>query len=426
MSSAFNWILTATEFSMTTLRTLVSHHILFAIGIVLIVGYILGKVADKLKLPVVTGYIIAGILLGESIGNVIELKMVHALRPITEIALGLIAIAIGGEFSRSKLKSIGKGIIILTLFQIGLTFVLVSGALMLIGFKYEFSLLLGAIATATAPAATVAIVQSLRARGKFIDYLYGLVALDDAGSVIIFGFVFAFIGITLPNISGIKSNPMIMILTALGEIFLSIIIGIVVGFILHKATHKKQNKSEIMIIALGIIFIVISLAHPLHISPLITNIVIGVTLVNLSHKNQRISRILEGLTPPIYAAFFAIAGTELQLGIFTQPGILIIGVIFVVARMIGKYFGVYLGALTVHSDAVTKQYLGICMFPQAGVAIGLVLMIQASPIIANSTPEMQHLAINMVNIVIFSVFINELVGPVLSKWAIIKGTGIKP
>jgi len=426
MSSAFNWILTATEFSMTTLRTLVSHHILFAIGIVLIVGYILGKVADKLKLPVVTGYIIAGILLGESIGNVIELKMVHALRPITEIALGLIAIAIGGEFSRSKLKSIGKGIIILTLFQIGLTFVLVSGALMLIGFKYEFSLLLGAIATATAPAATVAIVQSLRARGKFIDYLYGLVALDDAGSVIIFGLVFAFIGITLPNISGIKSNPMIMILTALGEIFLSIIIGIVVGFILHKATHKKQNKSEIMIIALGIIFIVISLAHPLHISPLITNIVIGITLVNLSHKNQRISRILEGLTPPIYAAFFAIAGTELQLGIFTQPGILIIGVIFVVARMIGKYFGVYLGALTVHSDAVTKKYLGICMFPQAGVAIGLVLMIQASPIIANSSPEMQHLAINMVNIVIFSVFINELVGPVLSKWAIIKGTGIKP
>jgi len=304
--------------------------------------------------------------------------------------------------------------------------VLVSGSLILIGFKYEFSLLLGAIATATAPAATVAIVQSLRARGKFIDYLYGLVALDDAGSVVLFGLVFAFIGVTLPNISGIKNNPMIMIFTALGEIFLSIIIGIVVGYILHKATHKKQNKSEIMIIALGMIFIVISLAHPLHISPLITNIVIGATLVNLSNKNQRISRILEGLTPPIYALFFAIAGTELQLGIFTQPGILILGVVFVIARMIGKYFGVYLGALSSHSDQTTKKYLGICMFPQAGVAIGLVLMIQASPIISNATSEMQHLAINMVNIIIFSVFINELIGPVLSRWAIIKGTGIKP
>ncbi len=426
MSSTFNWLLTSAEFCMTTLRTLVSHHILFAIGVVLIVGYLLGKLADKLKLPVVTGYIIAGILLGESIGNVIELKMVHALRPITEIALGLIAIAIGGEFSRSKLKSIGKEVFILTMFQIGLTFVLVSGALMLIGFKHEFSLLLGAIATATAPAATVAIVQSLRARGKFIDYLYGLVALDDAGSVVLFGLVFAFVGLTLPNISGIKNNPMIMILTALGEIFLSIIIGIVAGFILHKATYKKQNKSEIMIIALGIIFIVISIAHPLHISPLITNIVIGATLVNLSYKNQRISRILEGLTPPIYALFFAIAGTELQLGIFAQPGILILGVIFVIMRMIGKYFGVYLGAIAMRSDEPTKKYLGICMFPQAGVAIGLVLMIQASPIIANATSEMQHLAINMVNIIIFSVFINELFGPVLSKWAILKGTGIKP
>lgn len=425
MSSFFSSILNSVDYCLVGLRNLVSHHILFAIGVVLIVGYLLGKLADKLKLPAVTGYIIAGILLGESIGKVIELKMVHALRPITEIALGLIALAIGGEFSRTKLKAIGKGVVILTFFQIGLTFVLVSGALILVGFRYEFSLLLGAIGTATAPAATVAIVQSLRARGKFIDYLYGLVALDDAGSVILFGLVFAFVGLTLPNTTGIPNRPFLMILTALGEIFLSIIIGIVVGFIMHKATYKKQSTSEIMIISLGMVFIVISLAHPLHISPLITNIVIGATLVNLSHKNQRISRILENLTPPIYAAFFAIAGTELQLGIFAQPGILILGVVFVIARMVGKYLGVYLGAISARSDKKTKKYLGICMFPQAGVAIGLVLMTQASPIIANATPVMQTLAINMVNIVIFSVFINELLGPALSKWAIIKGTGIK-
>jgi len=109
MSSAFNWMVASFEFCTTTLRTLVSNHILFAIGVVLIVGYLLGKLADKLKLPVVTGYIIAGILLGESIGNVIELKMVHALRPITEIALGLIALAIGGEFSKSKAEIRWKG-----------------------------------------------------------------------------------------------------------------------------------------------------------------------------------------------------------------------------------------------------------------------------------------------------------------------------
>lgn len=425
MSSFFSSILHGVDFCLVGLRNLVSHHILFAIGVVLIVGYLLGKLADKFKLPAVTGYIIAGILLGESIGKVIELKMVHSLRPITEIALGLIALAIGGEFSRTKLKAIGKGVVILTFFQIGLTFALVSGTLILAGFKYEFSLILGAIATATAPAATVAIVQSLRVRGKFIDYLYGLVALDDAGSVVLFGLVFAFVGLTLPNTTGIPNKPALMILTAFGEIFLSIIIGVIVGFIMHKATHKKQSTSEIMIISLGIVFIVISLAHPLHISPLITNIVIGATLVNLSHKNQRISRILENLTPPIYAAFFAIAGTELQLGIFAKPGILILGVIFVIARMIGKYFGVYLGAIAAKSDDKTKKYLGICMFPQAGVAIGLVLMTQASPIIANATPAMQILAINMVNIVIFSVFINELMGPALSKWAIIKGTGIR-
>jgi len=425
MLSFFSLIHNGVDFCLVGLRNLVSHHILFAIGLVLIVGYLLGKLADKFNLPAVTGYIIAGILLGESIGKVIELKMVHALRPITEIALGLIALAIGGEFSRTKLKAIGKGVIILTFFQIGLTFVLVSGALILVGFKYEFSLLLGAIATATAPAATVAIVQSLRARGKFVDYLYGLVALDDAGSVILFGLVFAFVGLTLPNTTSIPSKPLLMFLTAFGEILLSVIIGLFVGFIMHKVTHKKQSTSEIMIISLGMVFIVISLAHPLHISPLITNIVIGATLVNLSYKNQRISRILENLTPPIYAAFFAIAGTELQLGIFAKPGILIFGVIFVIFRIIGKYLGVYLGAIAAKSDKTIQKYLGICMFPQAGVAIGLVLVTQASPIISNATPEMQGIAITMVNIVIFSVFINELLGPVLSKWAIIKGTGIK-
>ena len=403
------------------LRTSISQHVLFAIGILLIAGYLLGKLAEKVKLPVITGYIVAGILLGESIGSVIEFKMVHSLRPITEVALGLIALAIGGEFSRAKLKIIGKEVLIIAIFQIVITFVLVSLVMILLGFNFEFSLLLGAIATATAPAATVAVVQNLRARGKFIDYLYGLVALDDAGSVILFAVIFAFIGTIIAKANGSSIASGIMIANAFWEIILSLLIGFLGGYILHKATRKRQNKSEIMIISLGIVFITIGIAHPLHISPLITNITIGATLVNLSSKNQRISRILGTLTPPIYAAFFAIAGTELQLGIFAKPQILLLGIAFVIVRMIGKYSGVYLGAISSKSDSNIKNYLGICMFPQAGVAIGLVLMIQASPIIANATPQIQNLAINMVNIIIFSVFVNELLGPPLSRLAIIKG-----
>ena len=402
----------------------VSQHILFAIGILLISGYLLGKLAEKLKLPVITGYIVAGILLGESIGSVIELEMVKSLRPITEVALGLIALAIGGEFSRAKLKIIGKEVLIIAILQILITFVLVSLVMILLGFNFEFSLLLAAIATATAPAATVAVVQNLRARGKFIDYLYGLVALDDAGSVILFAVIFAFIGTIIAKANGSSIAGGILIANALWEIILSLLVGVLGGYILHKATRKRQNKSEIMIISLGIVFITIGIAHPLHISPLLTNIMIGATLVNLSPKNQRISRILGTLTPPIYAAFFTIAGTELQLGIFAKPEILFFGIAFVIVRMIGKYSGVYLGAISCKSDSNVKNYLGICMFPQAGIAIGLVLMIQASPILANASSQIQNLATNMINIIIFSVFVNELLGPPLTKWAIIKGADL--
>ncbi|MBC8313019.1 MAG: cation:proton antiporter [Candidatus Cloacimonetes bacterium] len=402
----------------------VSQHILFAIGILLISGYLLGKLAEKLKLPVITGYIVAGILLGESIGSVIELEMVKSLRPITEVALGLIALAIGGEFSRAKLKIIGKEVLIIAILQILITFVLVSLVMILLGFNFEFSLLLAAIATATAPAATVAVVQNLRARGKFIDYLYGLVALDDAGSVILFAVIFAFIGTMIAKVNGSSIAGGILIANALWEIILSLLVGVLGGYILHKATRKRQNKSEIMIISLGIVFLTIGIAHPLHISPLLTNIMIGATLVNLSPKNQRISRILGTLTPPIYAAFFTIAGTELQLGIFAKPEILFFGIAFVIVRMIGKYSGVYLGAISCKSDSNVKNYLGICMFPQAGIAIGLVLMIQASPILANASSQIQNLATNMINIIIFSVFVNELIGPPLTKWAIIKGADL--
>ncbi|MBC8525686.1 MAG: cation:proton antiporter [Candidatus Cloacimonetes bacterium] len=421
MPTFFSEAHTTVNLVLNYFREAINGHILLAIGIVLIAGYILGKLAEKVKLPVITGYIIAGILLGESIGSVIEIKMVKSLRPITEVALGLIALVIGGEFSRTKLRAIGKNVVIITLFQIGVTFLLVSFALILIGLKFEFAILLGTIATATAPAATVAVVQSLRARGKFIDYLYGLVALDDAGSVLLFAIVFAFVGTVISKANGLATSGGIMLAGAFMEILLSLIIGFIGGYILHKATHKRQNTSEIMIISLGVVFIIIGFSHPLHLSPLITNMMVGATLVNFSTKNQRISRILETLTPPIYAAFFAIAGTELQLGIFAKPQILILGIIFVIFRMIGKYSGVYLGAISSKSESNIKNYLGICMFPQAGVAIGLVLMIQASPIITNATPQMQNLAINMVNIIIFSVFVNELIGPVLSKWAIIKG-----
>lgn len=445
------------------LKDLLCEHAMFATGLLLLTGYIIGEVAGKCRLPEITGYIVAGLLLGESVAGVFPKEMSHSFTIITEIALGLIALTIGAEFSISKLKRIGSAAVIITAAQIIATFVLVTGGLWFVGMDIPFALLLGAIATATAPAATVAVVQSLRARGKFIDYLYSVVALDDAGCVILFGLVFAFTSRML-GAGGADGGAGAAILHAFGEVFFSILVGVVAGLILHKMTQRKTSNNEIMIIALSTVFLSTAVAIVFHLSPLLTNMAAGCVLVNLAARNHRIFRILEPLTPPLYALFFVIAGTELNLAVIFKREILILGAVYIVARSIGKYGGVWLGCLASRIGEPIRGNLGWCMLPQAGVAIGLVLLVQTAPALqpaglrttnphaphavhagpaeaaAPATPAMAEtkekikspaagglteaqfaLIGTMVNIVLLSVFVNELIGPPLSKMAIIRG-----
>ncbi|MFC2140662.1 cation:proton antiporter [Candidatus Auribacterota bacterium] len=197
------------------------------------------------------------------------------------------------------------------------------------------------------------------------------------------------------------------------------------AFVYIKSLRKKKNNKEIVILALGIIFATTSIAISLHLSPLITNMALGTMLINLSANNHRIFRLLEPLTPPIYALFFVIAGTELQPQVVLNFNIMLFGVAYILLRALGKYTGVFFGAYLSKSDAKIRNYLGLCMFPQAGVAIGLVLFIQATPITASLATEQSNMMINLVNIVLLSVFVNELVGPLLSKIGIVKGVELE-
>ncbi len=405
------------------IRVMLNHHPLFAVGLLLLVGYFIGKIASKIKLPEITGYIIAGLIMGKSITGIVTHTMGESLQVITEVALGLIALTIGSEFSWFKLKRTGREVIIITLIQLFATFLSVTVALFLFKMPLPFALLLGAIASATAPAATVAIVHSLRAHGLFIDYLYGIVALDDAGSVILFGIIFS-ISSSFLHVAGEAHNMMLMILHAVGEVFLSIVLGLISGFFLHFFTRKKSNNNEILILSLGIILFTTALSIVLHLSPLLTNMATGAILINLSARNHRIFRIIEPVTPPLYALFFIIAGTELKLDVIFNTGTLIFGLVYILSRAIGKYSGVYIGCHISKTSNKIKKYLGVCMFPQAGVAIGLVLLIQTSPVfnkIAMNNELHASLISNLINIVLLSVLVNELLGPPLSKYAIIKG-----
>lgn len=394
-----------------------SPSVIFSVSMLLLVGYLMGHLAEKIKLPAITGYIVAGILVGHNVLNLIQPQNMSMLYVLSEVTLSFIAVIIGGEFSFEKLKLYGIHIVIITLAQMFLTFGLVSFGMLLVGIPNYIAFVLGAISAATAPAATVVIVEKLKAKGKFVDYLYGIVALDDAGTVIIFSIAFA-ISATLMGAAEVSISS--TILHAFKEVGFSLVIGVLGGLATHYATIKKRNMNEVKILALGFIFLSTAISIGLGLSPLIANMALGMVLVNMSKKNVRILFSFEPLTSPLYAVFFGIAGVELKLEIFADSSVLLAGFTFIFLRAIGKYFGVFFAAWGIGMDKKIRNYLGLSLLPQAGVAIGLVLFVQASPLMANLSDAV-HLEISkMINIVLMSVFFNEIVGPPLSKIAIVK------
>jgi len=403
-----------------------SQHIVFGTGMLLLIGYFAGRFAEKIRLPAITGYIFAGLLLSDSVTGIIHESVALRMTSITEIALGMIAITIGAEFEFSHLRKIGVRVLIITLMQSLFAFILVTAGLLFMKMEMSYALILGTIATATAPAATVVIVKELRARGEFVDYLYGVVALDDVICVILFSIIFALVAPGLAGtIAGNESTLMSGISHAGLEILFSCLLGAISGFLLHKFTQSKYRLNEILIISIAIIFLNISIAIVLNLSLLISNMVMGAVLVNLSHRNKRIFRVIEPITPPLFALFFVLAGTELHLYVFTKLAVILFGVVFILTRFAGKDFGTYLSAYLTKTSLNIRNYLGFCLFPQAGVAIGLILFVQTSPVMLNAPETVKEMMVLIVNIVLLSIFINELIGPLVTKYGIVRGAELE-
>ena len=398
------------------IRNLLHGNLIFGIGALLLAGFAGGKIAWRLKLPTISGYVVAGLILGPSVLNVVPDHVVESLAPVPHIALGLIAITIGSEFRITRLRQSGRSILIITTIQLLTTFGVVALALWAFDAPLPMALLLGAIASATAPAATVAIASELRARGPMVSTLFGVVALDDAFCITLFGFVMAFAAAMI-GISG-HAGPIAMILHPLKEILLSVLIGVVLGYVVHRLVLNRRKNNEIVVIVLGFVLITSGITISLHVSPLIANMMMGFALVNLSAKNSRVMRILEPLSPPIYAAFFALAGTELNVRTLAASGVL--GGVYLLARAVGKYSGAFLGAAAAGESTTTRNYLGLGLLPQAGVAIGLILVLQ-------DTEAFIHLPYmaQMVNIVLASILVNEVIGPPLTKLALERSGAVR-
>jgi Kef-type K+ transport system membrane component KefB len=212
---------------------------------------------------------------------------------------------------------------------------------------------------------------------------------------------------------------------ALQEVAFSVALGLVTGAIIHLLARNRSNSNEILITTLGVLFLATAAAVVFHLSPLLTNMAAGALIINVSPDNHRIFRILRPLSPPIYALFFVIAGTELQPAVLADPVILLLGGSYILSRAVGKYGGVWLGCFLAKTTTRIRTYLGICMLPQAGVAIGLVLLIEASPVMGALPASLQPMISTMVNIILLSVFVNELIGPPLSRFAIVRGNDMR-
>lgn len=389
-------------------------HPLFGIGAMMLGGYFLGRVAAMVNLPEITGFLLAGLIMGGEGLAVVGDSASDDLAVITEVALGVITFTLGSELRWAKLRRMGSAVSWITAGQLVLTFALVSLGLSYTRIPWPFALLLGAIACTTSPAAIVHVVHSTRARGPFVDRLFGTVALGDAIAIAVFSLLLAL----TPTMLGGYSEPLQLLSGAVSDLSVSLVFAVLVGLAVFLATRHQTHSGELLIITMSFVFLSTAIATAASLSPLLVNMVAGATFANLTGANSRVFRSLEPITPPIYALFFVIAGTKLAPSILLQSETLALGGLFIVARAIGKLGGAALGATIAGQDAGTKRWMGISLFAHAGVALGLILLIEAAPEL-EMIPQIPIELVGLsTNIVLMSVLINEVSGPIFATLAV--------
>ena len=408
--------------------------VLLSISIGMIAALMLSRLAKLVQLPAVTAYLVAGILVGpcclgllgvEGLGFISE-ESIKSLSIISDVALGFIAFSIGNEFRLSQLKKTGKQATVIGIIQACAATLVVDAVLIALHFimpdkiGLPAAITLGAIASATAPAATLMVVRQYKAKGELTDLLLPIVALDDAVGLILFAVSFGIaraIQSGTVDIISIIVNPLI-------EIVVSLALGSAMGFIMDWAEQFFHSRSKrlSMSIAFVMLTVALSMLHfeigPVHIgfSSLLVCMMLGTIFCNICDYSEELMERVDGWTTPLFVIFFMLSGAELNLTIFADIGIVLIGVLFLAARAVGKIGGTYLSAKWTSCPPKVCKYLGITLLPQAGVALGMSL--QVAPLGADG--------VLIRNIVLFSVMILELVGPLLAKIALTKAGDIIP
>jgi len=392
------------------------------LGAATIVAFYLGRAARLVKLPSLIGYMIVGVILGPSILNLFDEPSMEQLSFITEIALGFVAFSIGSELNLSSLKRLGTGIISIILAESFGAFLIVTLAIYLLTRDLPMSLIFGSMAPASAPAGTVAVIQEYKAKGSLTKTLYAVVGFDDGLAIIIFGFAAALAkNLLITEASGTSESVLRALLDPAREIGLSIVVGSVAGWLFYRLVRKLQNARDILIVVFGFILLCTGLSIRWHLSLILTNMVVGFVLANTRHESllHRVTAPLMEVMPLLFVLFFCLAGAHLQLS--ALPALGTVGLVYIIGRSAGLIGGARLGAMFGHVENKIKKYVGLGILSQAGVAIGLSLIVKHEFMQLDAKYNLPHaLAIGssvLATITATCIFF-EIIGPILTKVAL--------
>ena len=406
--------------------------ILLSLSIALLAGLLLSRLVKLVKLPAVTAYLIAGVLIGPFVlgalnipGIGITTEQLEGFGIISDVALGFIAFSMGNEFRLAQLKKIGKQATIIGIFQALFTTIVVDVVLIVLHFampdklSLPSAIVLGAVATATAPAATLMVVKQYKAKGPVTDILLPVVALDDAVGLMVFAVSF---GIAKSLSTG-SVDILSVIVEPVLEVVLSLLLGLVMGGLFTFCEKFFHSRSKRMAVSVTFVMMTVAISSlkfdvgHFHVgfSSLLACMMLGTVFCNFCDVSEELMDRADRWTAPILILFFVISGAELELSVFADIAVVIAGVIYIISRSIGKYTGAFISAKMTKCDNNITKYLGITLLPQAGVALGMAI----------KAIELGPDGAIVRNITLFAVLIYEIVGPFLTKVALTKAGDIQ-
>jgi len=394
------------------------------LGIVAIVGFYMGHTARLVRLPSLIGYMILGAILGPSVLHLLSEPTMEHLSFITEIALGFVAFNIGAELRLSSLKRLGMGIIYIIFAESFGAFFVVTGAVYVLTRDLPLALILGAMAPASAPAGTVAVIQEYKGKGSLTKTLYAVVGFDDGLAIIIFGFAAAFAkNLLIGEAAGHNGSILSAMWPPLKEIGLSIMVGGLIGFAFCQMVRKLQNSRDILIVIFGAVLLATGLSIRWHLSLIMTNMVVSFVLVN-TRRQALVHHVMEPLLeimPLLFILFFCLAGAHLELS--TLPALGVLGVVYIIGRSVGLIGGARVGTMIGHVDSKIKKYIGLGILSQAGVAIGLSLIVKHELGLLDAKYNLPHAATigtTVLTMITATCIFFEIIGPILTKIALTK------